>query len=282
MFQKLREAALAYHLERQWSKDKILTEYLNEIYFGEGATGIEAAAAHLLRLQPPGLRRGWRSTAAPRSSLPWEAALLAGMISSPSAYSPRNFPENALGSPQPGAREHGRPGLHHPGGVRPLQPRRGRDGDPDREGDPARRPRTPRRRTSPRGCASSSSTATAPARRSAAACRSSRRSTSSSSARPRASSAPRSAASARRPRWSCSTTRPADVLAMVGGPSYQDAPFNLADERPPPARVVVQAVHADHRARAGPLPRRGLHVGAAADPVPREGAEEATARARRS
>ena len=34
VFQKLREAALAYHLERQWSKDKILTEYLNEIYFG--------------------------------------------------------------------------------------------------------------------------------------------------------------------------------------------------------------------------------------------------------
>ena len=29
VFQKLREAALAYHLERQWSKDKILTEYLN-------------------------------------------------------------------------------------------------------------------------------------------------------------------------------------------------------------------------------------------------------------
>ena len=54
MFQKLREAALAYHLERQWSKDKILTEYLNSIYFGEGAYGIESAAQDLLRLQPPG------------------------------------------------------------------------------------------------------------------------------------------------------------------------------------------------------------------------------------
>ena len=45
ILQKFRESAIAYHLERQWSKDKILTEYLNEIYFGEGATGIEAAAS---------------------------------------------------------------------------------------------------------------------------------------------------------------------------------------------------------------------------------------------
>ncbi len=44
LFQKFREAALAYRLERHWSKDKILTEYLNTIYFGEGAYGIEAAA----------------------------------------------------------------------------------------------------------------------------------------------------------------------------------------------------------------------------------------------
>ena len=57
VFEKLREAALAYQLERHWDKDKILTEYLNEIYFGEGAYGIEAAAQDLLRLEPPGLRR---------------------------------------------------------------------------------------------------------------------------------------------------------------------------------------------------------------------------------
>src|SRR3954469_23133790 len=37
VFQKLREAALAYHLTRKWSKGKILTEYLNSIYFGNGA-----------------------------------------------------------------------------------------------------------------------------------------------------------------------------------------------------------------------------------------------------
>ena len=41
---KLREAALAYQLEKRWSKQKILDEYLNIIYFGEGAYGVEAAA----------------------------------------------------------------------------------------------------------------------------------------------------------------------------------------------------------------------------------------------
>src|SRR5205807_9560568 len=41
-FEKLREAALAYHLERRWSKDKILTEYINTVYFGNGAYGIES------------------------------------------------------------------------------------------------------------------------------------------------------------------------------------------------------------------------------------------------
>ena len=44
VFQKLREAALAYHLERKWSKDKVLTQYLNTVYFGNGAYGVESAA----------------------------------------------------------------------------------------------------------------------------------------------------------------------------------------------------------------------------------------------
>jgi penicillin-binding protein 1A len=94
VFQKLREAALAYHLERQWSKDKILTEYLNEIYFGEGATGIEAAARTYFGWNHPGCGEAGDPCAS--ELLPWEAALLAGLISSPSAYSPRDFPENAL------------------------------------------------------------------------------------------------------------------------------------------------------------------------------------------
>src|SRR3954471_10225275 len=43
VFQKLREAALAYHLEHKWSKQKILDNYLNTIYFGNGAYGVESA-----------------------------------------------------------------------------------------------------------------------------------------------------------------------------------------------------------------------------------------------
>jgi penicillin-binding protein 1A len=95
VFQKLREAALAYHLERQWSKDKILTEYLNEIYFGEGATGVEAAARTYFGYNHPGCGASDEAQTCASQLLPWEAALLAGIISSPSAYSPRNFPENA-------------------------------------------------------------------------------------------------------------------------------------------------------------------------------------------
>ena len=59
LFVKLREAAMAYHLTRKWSKQKILRNYLNSIYFGNGAYGIESAArtyfgapAHRLRDQP--------------------------------------------------------------------------------------------------------------------------------------------------------------------------------------------------------------------------------------
>ena len=44
VFEKLREAALAYHLTHEWTKTKILTEYLNSIYFGNGAYGVESAA----------------------------------------------------------------------------------------------------------------------------------------------------------------------------------------------------------------------------------------------
>jgi penicillin-binding protein 1A len=96
VFQKLREAALAYHLERQWSKDKILTEYLNSIYFGEGAYGIEAAARTYFGYSHPGCGEGEDSVACATQLLPYESALLAGMISSPSAYSPRSNPESAV------------------------------------------------------------------------------------------------------------------------------------------------------------------------------------------
>jgi penicillin-binding protein 1A len=95
VFQKLREAALAYHLERQWPKDKILTEYLNSIYFGEGAYGIEAAARTYYGWNHPGCGEGEGATPCASQLLPDESAMLAGLISSPSAYSPRANPEAA-------------------------------------------------------------------------------------------------------------------------------------------------------------------------------------------
>jgi len=94
IFQKFREAALAYRLERRWSKDKILTEYLNTIYFGEGAYGIEAAARTFFGAAHPGC--GAETEPCASVLAPWEAAMLAGIIASPSAYDPKFFPENAL------------------------------------------------------------------------------------------------------------------------------------------------------------------------------------------
>src|SRR5215211_5720671 len=96
ILQKLREAALAYQLERNWNKDKILTEYLNSIYFGEGAYGIEAAARTYFGWKHPGCGTQPGEDPCASQLLPWEAAMLAGIISSPSAYSPRANPEAAL------------------------------------------------------------------------------------------------------------------------------------------------------------------------------------------
>jgi penicillin-binding protein 1A len=94
IFQKFREAALAYRLERHWTKDEILTQYLNTIYFGEGAYGIEAAARTYFGKAHPGCG----TPAEPCASVlePWEAATLAAIIASPSAYDPKIYPENAL------------------------------------------------------------------------------------------------------------------------------------------------------------------------------------------
>ena len=75
MFEKLREAALAYQLERHWDKDKILTEYLNEIYFGEGAYGIEAAAHSFFQTNAHDLTLA-------------QASMLAGLPQAPTQYNP--------------------------------------------------------------------------------------------------------------------------------------------------------------------------------------------------
>ncbi len=94
VFEKFREAALAYRLERHWSKDKILTEYLNTIYFGEGAYGIEAAARTFFGDAHPGC--GTQTEPCASVLEPWESAMLAAIIQSPTAYDPKYYPENAL------------------------------------------------------------------------------------------------------------------------------------------------------------------------------------------
>ncbi|MCB8970219.1 MAG: transglycosylase domain-containing protein [Thermoleophilales bacterium] len=93
VLQKLREAAIAYQIERQWSKDKILTNYLNNIYFGHGAYGIEAAAKTYFGYEHPGC--GGEGDRCASVLLPEEAAMLAALISSPTAYDPATNPEAA-------------------------------------------------------------------------------------------------------------------------------------------------------------------------------------------
>ncbi|MBA3339713.1 MAG: transglycosylase domain-containing protein [Geodermatophilaceae bacterium] len=72
---KLREARLALAIEEQLSKDEILTRYLNIAYFGEGAYGIKAAAQIYFSKAPLDL------------TLP-EAAMLAGLVQSPTDFDP--------------------------------------------------------------------------------------------------------------------------------------------------------------------------------------------------
>ena len=102
VFEKLREAALAYHLTRKWKKQKILTEYLNSIYFGNGAYGAESAArvyfGKVHGYTPTGSstagRTGCGDPPLPSCSselAPAEAALLAGMVANPSAFNPIEF-----------------------------------------------------------------------------------------------------------------------------------------------------------------------------------------------
>jgi len=103
VFQKLRESALAYHLTRKWSKQKILTEYLNSIYFGNGAYGIEAAAETYFGLDinhaPNGDSPGCGTQKRPcaKELKVHEAALLAAIVASPTGYDPVARPRAALG-----------------------------------------------------------------------------------------------------------------------------------------------------------------------------------------
>ncbi|MET3141012.1 UNVERIFIED_ORG: membrane peptidoglycan carboxypeptidase [Arthrobacter sp. UYEF2] len=79
---KLREMKLAITLEKKFSKDQILEGYLNIVFFNREAYGVEAAARYFF------------STTAADLTLP-QAALLAGLVNSPSYYNPAVNPEHA-------------------------------------------------------------------------------------------------------------------------------------------------------------------------------------------
>jgi penicillin-binding protein 1A len=82
MQRKLQEVELALWLERKHSKNEILELYLNRVYFGSGAYGVEAAA-----------QRYFGKSA--RNVTLAEAAMLAGLVKSPSRLAPNRNPEGA-------------------------------------------------------------------------------------------------------------------------------------------------------------------------------------------
>ncbi len=79
---KIQEAILALWLERRYSKDQILELYLNRVYFGAGAYGVEAAA-----------HRYFNKSA--RNVTLAEAAMLGGLVQAPSRLAPNRNPKGA-------------------------------------------------------------------------------------------------------------------------------------------------------------------------------------------
>ena len=79
---KIQEVLLALWLEQNLSKDEILTLYLNRVYFGAGAYGVDAAARRYFAKPATGVTLG-------------EAAMLAGLLTAPSRYAPTVNPQGA-------------------------------------------------------------------------------------------------------------------------------------------------------------------------------------------
>lgn len=82
-WRKVKEAMIALHLEREYTKDQLLEMYLNVIYFGQGQYGIEAASNRFFHKSVSELTLE-------------EGALLAGIIKAPNGYSPTDHPEKAI------------------------------------------------------------------------------------------------------------------------------------------------------------------------------------------
>ncbi|MGD9043045.1 MAG: PBP1A family penicillin-binding protein [Desulfobacterales bacterium] len=83
LVRKIKEAILAFQLERRYTKDEILELYLNQVYFGSGAYGVQSAAKIFFGKSVKDLNLA-------------ECALVAGMPKSPSRYSPLVNPDLAI------------------------------------------------------------------------------------------------------------------------------------------------------------------------------------------
>jgi penicillin-binding protein 1A len=81
---KIKEAILAIRIERHYTKKEILSMYLNQIYFGEGAYGVESSARKFFGKPVSDLSLA-------------ECAMLAGLPRNPTAYSPRRHYDRAKG-----------------------------------------------------------------------------------------------------------------------------------------------------------------------------------------
>ena len=79
---KLQEVILALWLEAKFTKDEILTIYLNRVYFGQGTYGVDAAARHYFKVPATALTT-------------YQSALLAGMLKGPNRYNPFTNPDLA-------------------------------------------------------------------------------------------------------------------------------------------------------------------------------------------
>jgi penicillin-binding protein 1A len=101
VFEKLREAGMAFQLVHTWKRYQIMTQYLNAIYYGNGAYGIESAARVYFGKElgydasNPGAGRCGDPTAedphrpeCAQLLRPYQAALLAGMVANPSEFDP--------------------------------------------------------------------------------------------------------------------------------------------------------------------------------------------------
>ncbi|NCW45820.1 MAG: penicillin-binding protein, partial [Gemmatimonadaceae bacterium] len=149
LLRKIKEARVARAIERRYSKDKILELYLNQVYLGNGAYGVETASQ----------RYFGKSV---RDVTVAEAAMLAGLLKGPERYNPRRFATGARSALRQAVVRRRVQGVHHPrrghadgGRARARESVAGHRGGPSRQVHPSHVrsvPRAQRRRRGNRCC----------------------------------------------------------------------------------------------------------------------------------